>query len=104
MRTGMGDRAILQRHGGRVAGCRGLLQHERSLLSGVKWHQHWRPVLGQRQQPGAMSWADGKVNPSTGTWVQSHLQLLKCVPFQGQGVLLKLSSYNLEVLLHFQSS
>lgn len=102
----MGDRAILQRHGGRVAGCWDLLQHERSLLSRVMWHQHCGPALGQRQQPGGMSWADGQVNLSTGTWVQSHLtlQLLKCVPFQGQGVLLKLSSYNLEVLLHFQSS
>lgn len=46
-----------------------------------------------------MSWADGKVNHSAETWTQSHLtlQLLKSVPFQARGVLLKLSSYNLEV-------
>lgn len=98
MRTGMGDGEIFQRRGSRVAGCRGLLQHERSLLSGVTWHQLCRPP-GQRQQPVGMSWADGKVNHSAETWAQSHLtlQLLKSVPFQAAGVWLKLSSLHSEM-------
>lgn len=58
----MGDRAVLQRCGSRVAECWGLLQHERCLLPGVTGHQHWRAALGQRQQPVGMPWADGKVN------------------------------------------